>query len=106
MWCRELQSPEVLLEHLQFVSASAEDDTIPSLSPAEEVIAAAVRRYFTLPGHPDCPLLRHLIPGEEFTRDAQDYGLRARLFILAITGSIAAPTEQNWTFTVSRSYDL
>ncbi|KAG8691151.1 hypothetical protein FRC11_006346, partial [Ceratobasidium sp. 423] len=100
LWCRELHSPEVLLEHLKFCTPVDDDYNRRDLNAGEEIIAEAFRDYLRGPGHPVCSLLQNLIPAQEFTEYQGDYGLRSRLFLLATTGSSLVPTEGNWDITV------
>ncbi|KAG8703577.1 hypothetical protein FRC08_002757 [Ceratobasidium sp. 394] len=100
MWCREIPSPDVFLQHLKIRPAPDEDYNIPTMSTQERIISEAIQRYFTIPGHPDCPALRAIIPSHEFTQHGDDPALRARLFILAATGSRSTPTEPGWRIVV------
>ncbi|KAG8701950.1 hypothetical protein FRC09_005038 [Ceratobasidium sp. 395] len=100
LWCRELDSPNVLLEHLQFRPPPDKDYNIRELTVGEEIIAEAIRQYLQRPGHPDCFILRNLIPAQDFVRHREDYGLRSRLLISAATGLSSAPTTHNWKVTI------
>ncbi|KAG8719065.1 hypothetical protein FRC08_003746 [Ceratobasidium sp. 394] len=101
MWCREIPSPNVFLQHLKIRPAPDEDYNIPTMSTQERIISDAIQRYFTIPGHPNCPVLRSIIPSHEFAQYEDDPALRARLFILAATGSRSTPTEPGWRVIVS-----
>ncbi|KEP48227.1 hypothetical protein V565_130280, partial [Rhizoctonia solani 123E] len=55
LWCREIPSPEILLQHLRISALVDEDHDPRALSSSEVVISNAIKRYLGIPGHPDCP---------------------------------------------------
>ncbi|KAG8724506.1 hypothetical protein FRC09_017939 [Ceratobasidium sp. 395] len=100
LWCRNLNSPNVLLEHLEIRAEPDEDYNVRPLTPHEHIIAEAIREYLRRPGHPDHPVIRGLISAEEFIQHHEDFGLRSRLLISAATGLSSAPTTPNWSITI------
>jgi len=100
IWCRTNPSPDIFLRHLLFRSAPDENYDFPPLSQKEKIIAEAVKAYVQNPGHPDCPLLRALIPGSEYVLRSNDLTLRSSLFLFAATGSRFTPAEADWEITV------
>ncbi|CAE6450251.1 unnamed protein product, partial [Rhizoctonia solani] len=105
LWCRGITSPDILLKHLRIRPLIDEDHDPRPLSPSEVVISDAIKRYFTIPGHPDCPALRAILPEESFAQHYNDLAMRSRLFVKASTGSFATPTEEDWSITIELARD-
>ncbi|KAG8786486.1 hypothetical protein FRC12_016504 [Ceratobasidium sp. 428] len=101
MWCRAVSSADVFLEHLRICPEPDYTTVDPMPMRAEHhIIASALRRYFSQPGHPDCPMIRALVPAEAIESMRNDHTIRSRLFIFTSTASWAAPTEPGWRVTI------
>ncbi|KAG8711823.1 hypothetical protein FRC09_020393 [Ceratobasidium sp. 395] len=96
MWCREIASPEAFWEHLEIVSSNGLSPT----SKKEKILEAAIRRYLSLPGHPDCAVLSNYISNVDYEAQQTDAGLRARLLVLSATGVQGTPVQPRWRVTI------
>lgn len=59
-----------------------------------KAVRLAMKRYLQGVGHPDLPDVRSIVPSDVFQRDSNDAALRARHFLIAITGSDLLTLDQ------------
>jgi hypothetical protein len=98
MYGQLLQSAEILIEHLNFLSPShfeshsiTEDDL--------DVFRIKFARYLRGTGHPS-NLPENILPSVLRDEMADDKSYRARRFLKCSTGSSTIPTNTDWKITV------
>ncbi len=121
---QRLDDVAVLLAHIDWESG-VDDDTIDlTMLPSEDTVTSAegtrpetfpdsvwdttnecdfelaFRHYIVQRGHPDSPIIREMV-GDTFEQSADDPLLRARLFLMMLTGSDLVPQDPNWSIMVS-----
>lgn len=69
----------------------------------EQEFEDRVRFYLTQPGHPAAEDIQELVGEPRFTNEKDDPLLRARLFLVFMTGSDLVSTAPNFHLTVRRS---
>ncbi|KAH7906211.1 hypothetical protein BJ138DRAFT_1223452 [Hygrophoropsis aurantiaca] len=99
MYSREIKSPTMMLEHLDYeVAHNANDNTTGHWT---HLFQIAMTSYLMQPGHPERAMTLGLVSADAFEKDKTDQALRSRLLLQSATGSNLMPVNLEWKITFS-----